>query len=408
MWWKNDPIQIANQRFDLISGEYQHLLCNIQQFQKLFLDFSNYEISANPEVPGKSFAELVESHKTVLNNFLNSFDQFAEANLSNSVCGLEQLMQARKKHKEDLDDSINKLKGCINNILSNKTNESISKSYDSLNSYTKQLNSAAKNKPCVVKTIWPNYYQSLLDFKSKQAKLIRLEKELKSKLKNYFESLRKYEDGFRSQVISTVLGELKSNLNTLADNLNQVATTVKTTEASFEDDFKELIEENDIHFTDFSPPIFGNLTLEKNLAVELKETTVDDVNLRPYLFQILPDHMAKLKYDFIAQNEDKNSQEMSAKKNQKVGVMRGQDFSADWILCMNLSSQTLGFIPSNYIEKVGIGMAVNSKEIEVDNFDAEIGTLLCLIEKQENNQVLCEDYCGNRALISSGDLILFE
>lgn len=250
--------------------------------------------------------------------------------------------------------------------------------------------------------LYSNYYQDLLVFKSKKVKLNRMISKIQTLLTNYYTALRTTDSSYRAQLVSNGLRSVAIHVNDLGNSIDKSLSSLQSEKLEFKNDFTYYTENLNIEFKNIPYPQFVGCVPINKPTTNLEKS--DHVNISAYRYHLLPDYIACLKCEF----KGENSNELTVRKGQKVGVLSEKDPTAGWTLCMNLAYKNIGYIPTDYLEKVGQGLAVVKNDLNLDNFDSDSGRLLTYIEKDGEDKALCEDYCGRRESIPISDIIILS
>jgi hypothetical protein len=138
----------------------------------------------------------------------------------------------------------------------------------------------------------------------------------------------------------------------------------------FETDFSAFVKHADLKFVDVSPPPFERFKFSSRYAAP--DVCVIERFTMPYL----PISIARAKAAFEAQSQD----ELSLKKGQSIYLMQRIQ---PWVLAMTRVYAICGFVPGEYVEILGIGIAAGEKTGK----ESLIG--------RKGGKVSCKDSRGN-------------
>lgn len=415
---KIDPIAVARQNYDVITKECQIFLQALQKFQIAFNSLADLPIPEIPTLPNTSLDGVINEHLNSLLQFSQAFQLFS-LSLKDDCDNFEKIFQLRQNQRESIDNEIKSLNNSIVNLLDKNVEGNILELRDQLNKKINLLRKSFKNRAkfgessksqtdeanktratSELEKAYSSYYQDLLNFKSKKVKLNRMISKMQTLITNYFSTLRTTDSTYRAQLVSDGLRSIAIHVNDLGNSIDKSLSSLQSEKLEFNNDFTYYAENLNIEFKNIPfPQGVGCIPINRSTA---SLETSDHVNVSPYRYHLLPDYIASLKAEFKGENLN----ELTVRKGQKVGILNEKDPSEGWTLCMNLFSKNIGYIPTQYLEKVGQGLAIVKNDQNLDNFDGDSGRLLSFIEKKGEDEVLCEDYCGRRAFIPISDVIV--
>lgn len=407
---KMEPISKARQNYDVITKECQIFLQSLQKFQVAFNNLSDLPIPEVPTTPNTSLDGLITEHLNSLLQFSQAFRCFS-LSLKDDCSNFEKIYQLRQNQRDSTDNEIRSLNDSIINLLDKNVAGNILELRDQLNKKMNILKKSFKTRSKAdesskvkltkeLEDAYSSYYQDLLLFKSKKVKLNRMISKMQSLLASYFSTLKTTDSSYRAQLVSDGLRSIAIHLNDLGNNIDKSITALQSEKLDFNSDFTFYAENLNIEFKNISYPQFVNC-VPINKPTPTLETS-DHVNISPYRYHLIPEYIARLKAEFHSENTN----ELSVRKNQKIGVLKEKDPSDGWTLCMGLTYKNIGYVPTEFLEKVGLGIAIVKNAQDFSNFDGDSGRMLSYIEKDGEDKVVCEDYCGNRESISVSDVII--
>lgn len=399
---KMEPIVKARQNYDVITRECQLYLQSLQKFQVAFKNLSDLDIPEVPTIPNTSFDRVVNEHLNSLLRFSQAFKDFT-ISLQDDCQTFEKIYQLRQNQRDSKDNDIKALNNNIFSLLDKNNQGSIPDLYDQLYKKTAALKKLCKTKNCPKNDImdaYNNYSKDLLDYKSKKFKLNKMVDKMQSLIENYIESIRTLESSSRGQLVSEGLRSISIHLNDLGNNIGKSVSSLRAERLDFDNDFKAYREFLNIEFTNIQFAPFNSYSPVRSPGSMLQKS--DDVNIYPYQHYILPEYIAQLKAEF----KGENANELTVRKGQKVGVLTEKEPSKGWTLCKNLTYKTFGYIPTDFLEKVGQGIVVVKNDLNIDGFDGYSGKILSYISNDGEDKILCEDYCGKRASVPLCDVIV--
>lgn len=401
-----DPIVKARQNYDIITKECQVFLQTLQNFQITLSELLDLPLPKVKTVKGTSLDLMVKEHLNALLQISIAFRNFS-VSLQDDSKKFQINFELRQNHRDVIDNEIKVLNDDILNLLDKKSEGNIIKLRDQLKKKASDLKAMANNRNREeatenLKKAYPIYMEDLNFYKSRLAKLNSMITKLQSLIKDYFILLTTTDMSYRTQLVSDGLRSIAIHLNGFGENLEKSVSGLQTRQLEFDRDFTLYAEKLRIEFTDVDYNQFIQCPTVKKPGAKLPLSS--DVTTFPYNIRRLPEYIARLKANF----EGKNSNELTARKGQKVGILIEKDVFKGWTMCMNLCYiNQKGYIPTEYLEKVGKGMCVLKTDLNVNGFYGFKGSLLSYIEKEGDDKLICEDYAGNQTAIPIENLIVF-
>jgi hypothetical protein len=153
----------------------------------------------------------------------------------------------------------------------------------------------------------------------------------------------------------------------------------------FTRDFVDFVRDADFKFVDVSPPPFDRFRFSSKFA--RPDVSVVERFVMPYL----PLRIAVARADFVPEGPD----ELPLKKGKYVYLM--QQPKNGWVFAMTRAYGKYGFVPSQFVDVRGVGIAVVLRE--APGYIGRVGAMLVLLGGGDE-AVTCEDFHGKKINLS--------
>lgn len=397
------PIIKARQDYDIIANESQLFQQSLLKFQIAFnelTDIPNIEVSTDENT---SLDKIIKDHLQSLNNFHKAFQAYSislkndyESFISNDgLCQYER--ECQDKEIISINDEIIKM---LDKTVKGNFLEIHNQLRDKIKELNKLIKNKSKGKPVPeIQNQYIHYRLLYGKYRLIHTKLNKNIDKLHSLIKGYLQRLKMTSYSRRAQLVSKELRLVSNHLDELGCNIENSVSTLEKDKLNFKDDFTKFIDQKSIEFTTFP----NNFEIDKYHRKSFQLDTSDKVFIWPNYRKKIPDHIVKLKANFTGQNLN----ELTVTKGQKVGILSEKENFDGWSLCLNLLNEKVGYLPTAYLEKVGKGIVVVKNDLDFDSLESDRGRMLAFIE-QKGNEVVCEDYFGNRATVPLEKVIILE
>jgi hypothetical protein len=175
--------------------------------------------------------------------------------------------------------------------------------------------------------------------------------------------------------VSSALAQLGKEITEAARGLCHVATG-----ADFACDFTSFARGADLKWIDVSPPPFERFKFSSRFAAP------DVCVIERFSLLYFPIRLVRARADFEAQSQE----ELPLRRGQRVWLM--QPVRDQWVFVMAGTSEACGFVPSAFIDVIGVGIAA----VLPGAAGARPGKLVAVMGEGAPGYVVCEDLRGRR------------
>jgi hypothetical protein len=175
------------------------------------------------------------------------------------------------------------------------------------------------------------------------------------------------------------------SIGTLGERIAEAGQAVRllTSRIEYCTDFVAFTKRAELKFIDVSPPPFTRFKFKSKFCAP--EIFV----IEPFTMQYLPSHIAIAKADFVPESRH----ELRLKRGDLVYLM--QPPREEWVLAMSRTYAVYGWVPTDFVEVQGSGVAVVLDVKGARGFRGRPRSLLAIVGEQERGKIPCQDSRGN-------------
>jgi hypothetical protein len=189
--------------------------------------------------------------------------------------------------------------------------------------------------------------------------------------------------------LSVSMGKLGNRVSDAARALQALSSTI-----DYPSDFRAFISKADFKFVDVSPPPFERFKFSSRYSAP------DVYVIERFAMPYLPLRMALAKADFVGASSD----EISLKKGEILYLMQAP--GEDWVFATTRVYGTYGWVPTSFIEVIGVGIAVVVDKAGAPTFQGKSRSFVAVAGPGEDGEVNCIDAKGNPLSVARSALAI--